>query len=229
MRYVRIFLPIFFLALALAAIFLAPKFIYIGQVVCRSQFGPCTLLGDKLSSFAGNNLFATKREVKSVLSKEDSVSEFSLQFRIPDTLEVAIIEKKPKFALRDENSGLLALIDKEGKALKIVEESSLPVVTIAGELPDVGETVKEEYFFVLNIIYNVFASYQVREGRIENKSFVLNLPQGYKVIFPLSGDKDVLLGALKLLIERLNEGGKDSRISQGISQIDLRFKNPVLK
>lgn len=228
MRYVRLFLPIFFLALGLGAFFLAPKFIYIGQVVCRSQFGPCTLLGDKLSSLGGRSLDATKREVGSVLSKEDSISDFSLQFRIPDTLEVAIIEKKPKFALKDVTSGFFALVDKEGKVLKIVEESSLPTVVTTEELPDVGQKVKEEYFFALNILYGVFASYQVQEGRIENNSLLVNL-QGYKVIFPLSGDKDVLLGALRLLIERLNEGGKDSRISLGISQIDLRFKNPVLK
>ncbi|MBI4153583.1 hypothetical protein HY503_01115 [Candidatus Woesebacteria bacterium] len=230
MKYVRLLLPIPIIALAVAAFFFWPKAIYIGEVTCRSQFGPCTLLGDKLSGLSGSSLYDTRREVRYYLSSEDSISDFSIQFKIPDTLEVAIIEKKPKFALKDTASGFFALVDKEGKVLKIVEDSSLPRVISADKLPNVGEKVKEEYFFALNIIYNVFASYQARQGRVENNSLVVDIPQGFKVIFPLNGDKDVLLGALRLLIERLNASSKDTRINEtGISQIDLRFKNPVLK
>jgi len=227
-RYVRLVLPILVIALSFAAFTFGPKFIQINEVVCRSQFGPCNL-EDKLSGLAGKSLDETKREVKSVLLQEDSISDFSMQFKIPGTLEVAVIEKKPKFALKDAATDNLALVDKEGKVLKIVEDSSLPRVIMAGKLPNVGEKVKEEYFFALNILYNVSASYQVSEGRIENNSLVVNVPQGYKVIFPLEGDQDVLLGALRLLIERLNDRTKDSRISEGITEIDLRFKNPVLK
>lgn len=229
MRYVRLVLPILFIAVSFAAFTFAPKFIQINEVVCRSQFGPCTLFGDKLSELAGKSLYETKREIKSVLLQEGSISDFSMQFKIPGTLEVAVIEKKPKFALKDSSSNLFALVDKEGKVLKIVEDSSLPQVLTTGKLPNVGEKVKEEYFFALNIVYNVSASYAVVAGRIENNSLLVNVPQGYKVVFPLSGDTDVLLGALRLLIERLNDAGKDSRISEGITEIDLRFKNPVLK
>ena len=228
MRYARLVLPILFIALALAAFSFVPKFIRIDEVVCVSQFGPC-VLDDKLSLLAGKSLDEVKKEVSNVLSQEDSIADFSIQFKIPGTLEVAVIEKKPKFALKDSSADLLALVDKEGKVLKIVEESSLPRVTTAGRLPNVGERVKEESFFALNILYNLAASYAVVAGRIENNALVVNLPQGYKVVFPLSGDKDVLLGALRLLIERLNEGGKDSRINGGVTEIDLRFKNPVLK
>ena len=228
MRYVRLFLPILIIGLGVGAFYFAPKFIYIGEVSCRSQFGPCTLLEGKLSGLAGKSLDEVKREVKSVLLQEDSISDFSIQFKIPGTLEIAVIEKKPKFALKDSSSNLLALVDKEGQVLKIVEESSLPQVIRVGKLPNVGERVKEEYFFALNIIYNVFASYQAKEGRIENNSLLVNV-QGYKIVFPLSGDKDVLLGALRLLIERLNDASKDSRMNEGITEIDLRFKNPVLK
>lgn len=227
-KYLRLALAILFIALSLAAFSFAPKFIQINKVVCVSQFGPCNL-EDKLSGLAGKSLDEVRREVTSVLSQEDSIADFSIQFKIPGTLEVAVIEKKPKFALMDSTSGLLALVDKEGKVLKIVEESSLPRVITAGKLPNVSEKVKEEYFFALNIVYNVSASYQVSSGRIENNSLVVNLPYGYKVVFPLEGEKDVLLGALRLLIERLNAAPKDSRINQGITEIDLRFKNPVLK
>jgi len=227
-RGLKLVLPILAVALSLAAYFFVPKFIQINEVVCVSQFGPC-VLADKLSPLAGKSLDEVKREVTSVLVSEDSIADFSMQFKIPGTLEVAVIEKTPKFALRDLNSGFFALVDKEGKVLKIVEESSLPSVTVDGELPDVGEKVKEEYFFALDLLYNVFASYAAVAGRIEDSSLVVNLPDGYKVVFPLAGDRDVLLGALRLLIGRLNEGGKDSKINGGISEIDLRFKNPVLK
>lgn len=224
----RLVLPTLVIALSLAGFSFVPKFIRINELVCVSQFGPCGL-GDKLSGLTGRSLDEVKREVSNVLLQEDSIADFSIQFKIPGTLEVAVIEKTPKFALKDLKSGFFALVDKEGKVLKIVEESSLPAVGVAGELPDVGETVEEEYFFALNILYNVFVSYAAVAGRIEDSSLVVNLPDGYKVVFPLAGDKDVLLGALRLLIERLNDRSKDSRINGGISEIDLRFKNPVLK
>ena len=95
MRYVRLFLPILIIGLGVGGFYFAPKFIYIGEVTCRSQFGPCTLLGDKISGLSGKSLYDTKREVGSFLSAEDSISDFSMQFKIPGTLEVAVIEKKP--------------------------------------------------------------------------------------------------------------------------------------
>ncbi|MEK7111993.1 MAG: hypothetical protein AAB875_01570 [Patescibacteria group bacterium] len=230
MKYLKILLPLLLLAVIALIIFLAPRFVRINSISCKSQFGPCTSLESKLTLLTGKKLYDVKKEVRTVLGAEDSISDFSIRFKVPDKFEVLVIEKKPKFALKDLNSDVFALVDKEGFVLSIVSQSTLPQVLISDRAPNVGEEISQEYFFALNIIYNIFASYQARQGIIENNSLLVNLPQGVKVIFPLSGDKDVLLGALRLIMERLNESNKDSRINEvAVRQIDLRFKNPVLK
>jgi hypothetical protein len=77
----------------------------------------------------------------------------------------------------------------------------------------------------------MFSSYQVREGIIEDESLVIELSQGPRVIFPLEGEKEVLLGSLRLVLSKLNNDAQDSKIENvsGASIIDLRFKNPVIK
>ena len=137
------------------------------------------------------------------------------------------MEKKPKYALKAEDT--YALVDKEGLVIKIEKETPLPYIELAGVLPNVGEKVSQENNFALELMYNVYASYQVRGGRLENQSLVVELPQGLKVIFPLEGEKEVLLGALRVILDRLNESDKDSRIGKEITEVDLRFQNPVLK
>lgn len=92
-----------------------------------------------------------------------------------------------------------------------------------------GEKVSQENLFVLNLIYSLYSSYQVGGGKIENQGLVIQLPQGITVIFPLEGDEAVLLGSLRVILDRLNEDIKDSRIEKEVKVIDLRFQNPVLK
>ena len=226
MKYFKIILPLTVLLLLSLGIFFAPRYIKIGSIECSSQFGPCVLLEGTLSSISGKSLYQTKKEIGSVLSAESTVSDYSIRYKIPGTLSVYVVEKKPKFAL--SNSSFFALIDKDGTVLKISQETSLPKVEISGSLPNVGEKVQEEYLFSLNILYTLFANYQVDRGVIDGEKLLVDVG-GVRVIFPVTGDKDVLLGGLRLIIERLKADPKDSKISKGITQIDLRFKNPVLK
>lgn len=229
MKYFKFFFFLLILLLFASIIYFLPRAIRVRAISCKSQFGPCSL-GDKLSVLEGKNLFEAKKDAAHVLGSEDTISEFSIQYKIPDRLEVAVIEKKPKFALKEKNSSTFLLVDKEGTVLRITEENSLPQVSVEGKLPNVGEKVSGEQLFALNLIYSVYAYYQVREGAVEEGSLAVYLPGNLKAIFPLKGEPDVLLGALRLIIGRLNERTKDTRINElGISQVDLRFKNPVLK
>jgi hypothetical protein len=225
-KYLKIILPVIALLLLVSGIILAPRYIKVSSIECTSQFGPCVLLEETLSSISGKSLYQTKKEIASVLSAESSVSDYSIRYKIPGNLSVYVVEKKPKFAL--SNSSFFALVDKDGTVLKIGEETTLPRVEITGNLPNVGEKVSEDYLFCLNLLYNLFANYQVERGVIEGEKLLVDIT-GIRVIFPVSGDKDVLLGSLRLIIERLKQEPKDSKISKGITQIDLRFKNPVLK
>ena len=54
---------------------------------------------------------------------------------------------------------------------------------------------------------------------------IVKIAGGVKVIFPLEGDIDVLLGSLRLILSQLNNDEREIRIGS----IDLRFENPVLR
>jgi hypothetical protein len=54
---------------------------------------------------------------------------------------------------------------------------------------------------------------------------LVELPGQIRVIFPLEGDSDILLGGLRLIYSKIKEDGNLA----GYSQIDMRYKNPVLR
>jgi hypothetical protein len=219
--------------LALGAFFYAlPRLIKVKAVSCRSQFGPCSgELNESLTKFQGKNLSEAKRGISELLKSERLVSDFSYQLKLPSTLEVDILQRKASFAIVNPQINTAALLDRDGAVIKLEETTNLPYLETDETPPNLGERVSDEKLFLLNIIYEMFSTYQVKSGKLENGYMQVNLPSGIRVIFPEHGDKDVLLGSLALILSKLNSEDKDTRIENenGTSIIDLRFKNPVLK
>ena len=73
--------------------------------------------------------------------------------------------------------------------------------------------------------------YQINIGEIINDSLVIELDSGTKVLFPLEGDKQILLGALRLIDSKVTTEGEELSGVDGqvVETIDLRYKNPVLR
>ena len=65
--------------------------------------------------------------------------------------------------------------------------------------------------------------YQVGCGVISNDTLVVDMKDGFKVIFPLEGDEQVLLGSLRLIYSKIQTSNLNN-----YKQVDLRFANPVL-
>lgn len=224
MKYRKIFLFLALLALIISPFFLLPRILKIGKINCQSQFGPCNKnLEEKIRNISQEkkSLSETKRELTAFLESDIIVNDFSFQFKLPDKLEINIIERKPKFAVQNQN-GMVALIDGNGYVITIEDSTGLPKLITSENLPNVGEKVTEEALFALELLYDLFSFYQVQTGKIDNGSLVIELSRGPKVIFPLEGSRQVLLGSLRLVLAKLNS---DSQVST----IDLRFKNPVIK
>ena len=234
MKFVKVFFGFILLASFISLFFIIPKKLKIKKIVCESQFGPCntSILG--LIDKAGNgekSLYDVKKELQVILASSILVSDYSFHFQFPNIIEVNLIERKPKYAIKAKDTDSYALVDKEGYVIYFQDLTGLPVLITAEPPPNVGKTVSNKTFFALEILYGMFSSYQVREGKIENESLVIELSQGPKVIFPLEGEKEILLGSLRLVLTKLNNDGQDSKIENvsGASIIDLRFKNPVIK
>jgi hypothetical protein len=52
---------------------------------------------------------------------------------------------------------------------------------------------------------------------------VVDMGTGFRVIFPLEGDEQVLLGSLRLIYSKIQTSNLNN-----YKQVDLRFANPVL-
>lgn len=217
------------LATAVSVLIFPGKLIKINNIDCVSQYGPCgNELFSKLNAYKNKNLSQTLKGTKSILSSDLLINNFSIQFKLPDILRIDVILRKGKFAINKVGTQDYAIIDKDGTAIEIQNLTNLPVLRVSDNLPKPGEEVNERLLFALNITYDMYAFYQVRSAKINGDSLIIDISREPTVIFPLEGDKDALMGGLALIISRLNKISEDSKI-EGISQIDLRFKNPIVR
>ncbi|MFC1624985.1 hypothetical protein ACFL15_01265 [Patescibacteria group bacterium] len=211
--------------------FYIPRLIRIKNISCESQFGKCDQkLSEELDEFSGQNLSIVKKRMKEYLENNFQVRDFSLQYKAFETLKVNILIKKSNYCLKSNDYEVFAYIDEFGNVLELREICNLPLINIFGKIPNVGESVGNELLNGLNLINQIFASYNIKEGHIVSDSLQVSFPKGYKVIFPLDQDIKILMGSLRLIINRLNSSESESRIIEDrINVIDLRYENPVLR
>jgi hypothetical protein len=212
------------IALFVVALFASPFFINV-IAECESQFGDCPSdVNSGLKSLNSKNLFDARRKANSYLKNSYLVSDYSIQYKLPNIMLINIIAKKPYFAIKDSSSGKIILIDRRGIVLAESEDSGLPMIEVADSLKKIGEEVDKNYLFALNLISGVNEMYQVRYGMIANDALTVDIPHGLRVIFPLEGDSEVLLGGLRLIYAKVT-----AEYLGTYSQIDMRYKNPVLR
>ncbi len=221
----KILLPAIFLIL-LSAILL-PRFFIKVRIDCRTQYGGCPEeIASQIIPLEGKSMFYAGRELNKKLKSSFIVSAFSVQFKLPNVLRVDLIIKKPVFALRNISAGTLVLVDKEGIVLALSEETTLPEVSVKIDLPEPGERVTDTHLLALRLTEGIYKMYQTRTSTIEGDTLLVELPGPIRVIFPLVGaDREMLLGSLRLIYSGIQSGEGDVLYSQ----IDLRYKNPVLR
>lgn len=217
--------PYFLVGLLFLVLILSPFFIKV-KVECQSQFGACpSEVVDQLNTLNNRSLFQVRRLAGSYLKKSFLVSDFSMQFKLPNILLAQLLIKKPEFAVLDKSSGNIGLVDADGKIISLTKNSGLPTVAVASEELKLGGSVSSTEIFDLKLIRGVWEMYQISLGEVQNESLIVELPGPVTVIFPESGDSDVMLGALRLIYGKV----ESAELAGKYSQIDLRFKNPVLR
>ena len=227
LKYIFILVPVF---LVFAVIYLTPRLIKVKKIDCKSQFGPCsqTFL-EKSLEYEGKALKEAKAGLSGYFKSSPFIKEYSFTYKLPDRLVVNIIEAKARYTLGNKTSSVYCPIDKDGVCLRIEATTNLPLVEIEGNPPNVGDKIDSGQLFALELIYSLSSNHGIREGKIVEGRFEAEV-EGYTVVFPLQGDRAVLLGSLELILSRLKSENKDSKIDYTtVSKIDLRFKNPVLQ
>lgn len=196
------------------------------KVDCASQYGSCPSdIVTILKQNQNKSLFAAKRNIKKLFSKNLTISEYAFQYRVPNTLLVNLVVKKPSFSVLDLSTSKHIFVDYDGNILEIGQSSVLPEVRVQNQISTLGSKVGQEILFALRLQKGVYDMYQTKQGSIDDNGLVVVLPSQIKVIFPLQGDVDLLLGSLRLIYSKLENSSEISKFSE----IDLRFKNPVLR
>lgn len=231
MKVFRKILLFFLLVSGFYLIYIIPRLIIIRKIICNNQYDICdqTTLSEVNKSL-NKKLPEAKKEVTIYLENNFFVRDFAIQYKIPNILKLDLVIEKADFCLKSENHNVYSYIDKNGTVLELRPNCSLPIANINDKTFNVGENIGNDYLSALNLLNQIFISYNIKEGNIIDDYLEVNFNQGYKVIFPLDKDIQVLLGSLRLIINRLNSNESESRIIENrINVIDLRYENPVLR
>lgn len=227
----RKYLLILLLLIHISVIVNIGKFISIGHISCTSQFGYCNnAIVEEIKRNEGAKYSNAKVNISRLLKSNIRLKSYSIQYKIPNYLEISIIERKPTSALL-AGDNLYYLIDSDGYVMESVVQTSLPYIQDASQTPSIGSKIGDNVIFSTNILNYLLALYSVNKGSLYADRIEFIVPNGPVVIFPLNGDKEVLVGSLRLILENISQKTKDFNLEKAYNQItiDLRYKNPVLR
>jgi hypothetical protein len=236
MKFLKLILVSLIISIPILLVIYLPHKIVVKEITCQNQYGSCnSKLNDKLQKISGHSLHSAKISVEDILSKDMLVKDYSLQFKLPADLEVYLLEKKAKYALIGKGDSRVAHVNKDGQTISLSDSTNLPLVVTEQPTPLLGDIVKDDVLFSLEILFDVYSSYKVKKANLTKNSLVIELAQGTKVIFPQEGDRQILLGSLNLILNLLNSSNRNTKIGdvndvniEG-KTVDLRFKNPVIR
>lgn len=233
MKVVKRILPFFLiLGLFFLLFFLPPRLIKVSKIECSTQYGTCPgEMQSMINNLQFTNLHEAKKKIGKIMKNYYYISDFSTQFKLPGTLKVEILVRKPVYALNQKDTENFDLVDRDGNILAVSDNSTLPTVITVNSLGSVGEMVTPKELFALKLIAGVFSMYQVGRGQMSDSDLAVALPMGLKVIFPLGEglDHDVILGSLRAIVGKIEVAQLDILEPGNYKEIDLRFRNPVLR
>lgn len=196
--------------------------IKIKKIECKTQYGECpkSIYGDS------KNI----KDIKKSLKSNFLVNNFTIQYQIPSILKVFVNIKKAEFIVYDQLANKYFSVDKDGLILNNENDSTLSLLTKKDFKGEIGTRISDKDLFFLNLIRKVNLLYGVNVGEYfsDGDYLSIKLKSGETVYFPSVGDVDVLIGGLRVIFSRLNDNDEGIKMDY-VKEIDLRFKNPVLR
>jgi len=200
------------------------------EIECYNQNVKCdpTIL-ESLVTLKGKSLLRSYLNAKDILSKNPSVESFLIKYRPFRKIEVYVSQKRPVVLYASKVRDFNALVDKDGVVIGFADIPDLPRVLVEKSMPSVGEKVDDKDLFAIRLLLEMERIFGVKSGELRQDGVFFSMADGKKAIFPVSGDKDVLIGSLMLIYADLTSSNPSIDVAKNISIIDLRFKNPVLR
>ena len=224
-KYLSIFLIIIFI-LSIPAVI--KRLIKIDKIECHTQFGSCS------KNYQLGDYNFVKNQIENDLNQSVEVSSYLIQYKIPSTVKIDLSLKKAKYAILnstniyfDRNKLVYYLVDNEGVVLEVSGSSDLPILMSDANYVS-GQSISNSEKFAIHLLEKVRLINAVRSAELKNSVLQVSMENGINIKLPIEGDIDVLAGSLRLIFSRLNEETEGIKMSD-IREIDLRFKNPVIR
>jgi len=88
-KYLRKILLVFPLLFIFSAIYIIPRLIIVRKIICNSQYSTCDqLIMNEINKSLDKKLPLAKKELKVYLENNFLIRDFSIQYKIPDSLKV---------------------------------------------------------------------------------------------------------------------------------------------
>lgn len=212
---------IIFLVFVFVILFLFLRFIKIQKIICTSQYGNCdTTLETSINNLQNKNenFIQTYFDLKNILKNSKSILNYRVDLVLPFDFKVNVISRTAivAFSLKDGNFGL---IDGNGVLISEVRDTNLPKII------SYYNPTSDQLDFIANLVSRIYTLYTPTQTKVMSDGIYFENLKGKTVIFPMDGDQDELIGSLNIIFSRL----PSIKEASTISQIDLRYKNPVLR
>lgn len=240
MKYIRLLLIMLVLFGLAAFAYMFPRKVIVGEIVCSSQYELCNEeIDSALQEYEGKNLREAKASVNKYLKENPLIKNYSINYQLLDKLEIDTIEDKAYYAITNEKKEVFAHITSSGIVVALQESTNLPFLYVHDEIPNIGKKVDVQTKYALELLEDLAYSYTVTTAELKEShlSVVIN---NAELIFPLTGDKEILLGSANLILSRLKATRQETRINtdkesvlssvcSSRCEIDLRYDNPVVR
>lgn len=212
----------------------------IKKVDCKNQYSECAdSVLQKLKPIVGQNILLAKKNLDKILIFTPLVYSYSVSYKPPTSFFVNIVERKAVFVINFDKAKSFSLVDADGTVFGYANETQLPILYIDDPKvmpdfkPNVGTKLTDSLKLGGDLLLQMRETYNINSLRTTESNFEAIMPSGIKILFPTSGDRDYLMGALVLILYRLNNDPQKTRIDSVkdglVHEIDLRFKNPVVR
>ncbi len=200
--------------------------ISISNITCKTQFGPCEEYDHKqLDTFKGKNIIVLKKDqVEEKLLQNFKNEDIIVNKVLPSALLVFIEKRRGYIGITKIGLQGIFISSKDGTILSFEKKTALPTLELAqdSQNPSVGLKIDDKTLYAGRILLLVSKIENIKKSNLEKDKITIDL-ENTQVIFPHSGDPQVLSGSLQLILTQ-------SKMNKKIpTSIDLRYKNPVLK
>ena len=194
------------------------------KIECFTQYGPCQEdLVNKAKFLVGRPIYLPlpRKQIAQTFSNISSISEVVAHRRLPSTLVLGIILRRP-IAVVLGISQQRVVVDERGVVFDSKDRSALPVLYIDGNV-EIGTTLEGQQLTAAKLVNQVGSIIQTPvSARLQGKSLLIASNNGVEIVLDTEHVADNWDTSLQSIWARSKIDGKL------MQKIDLRFSQPAV-